>query len=83
VGRRSLQQLFVGAERQLADSQIVDDQQGHGHHELHVLFVPEIQALSTSSRARLVLLVWHPDRGSDLTRWLRETARRHWPMESA
>src|ERR1700691_5380246 len=31
----------------------------------------------------LARLRWHRDRGSDLTRWLHETARRHWRIDSA
>ena len=38
-----LQQFLGGGERQLAHSQIVDDEQGHGHQEPHVLFASAVE----------------------------------------
>ena len=38
-----LQQLFGGGERQLAHAQIVDDEQGHCHQELHLFFACAVE----------------------------------------
>src|SRR5208283_4154600 len=38
-----LQQFFSGRQRQFAHSEIVDDQQGHGGQQLHVLFTRAVQ----------------------------------------
>ncbi len=36
--------FFGGGQGQLAHSQIVEDEQGHGHQELHVLFAGAVQS---------------------------------------
>ena len=38
-----LQQFFSGGERQLAHSEVIEDEQGDGHQELHVLFATAVQ----------------------------------------
>ena len=38
-----LQQFFGGGKRQLAHAQIVDDEQGDGHQEVHLLFARAIE----------------------------------------
>ena len=51
------QQFFSSGEWQLAHAQIVDDQQGYGHQELHVLFAGAI-ACGVGQAARLLSRLW-------------------------
>jgi len=39
-----LQQFLGSGEGQLAHAQIVEDEQGHGHQELHVLFAGTVES---------------------------------------
>jgi len=39
-----LQEFFGGGERQLAHSEVVEDEQGHGDQELHVLFAGAVES---------------------------------------